>query len=236
LHKVDDTHLKAIIEALIFSSENPLALDRIREILGEVPKKEVQRLISEMVEEYRQGPKGFIIAEVAGGFQFRTRTELAEWVRKLKKTRPPGFSPAAMETLAIIAYRQPIIRLEVEKIRGVDCGGVLRTLLERTLVKIIGKKDVPGRPLVYGTTQKFLEAFGLKDLSSLPTLKDIEALGGVSLEGAFSPAGEEEGKADPVSGGPPSAEELNSHESTTQSSTEVTEDPFNGGHCLPTKS
>lgn len=173
---MDEVERKAVIESLIFSSEAPLSIDRICEVLGDIPRKEIQRLVGELMEEYQRGRKGFSLVEVAGGFQFRTRAEYGEWIRRMKKTRPPGFSPAAMETLAIIAYRQPLVRGEIEKIRGVDCGGVLRTLLERRLIKIIGKKDVPGKPLVYGTTQKFLEIFGLKELSSLPTLKEIESL------------------------------------------------------------
>ena len=114
---------------------------------------------------------------MAEGFQFRTRPEYAEWIKKLKKTKPLALTQPALETLAIVAYKQPVVRGEIEKIRGVDSGGVLRTLLERKLIKILGKKDVPGKPLVYGTSKQFLEMFGLKDLSSLPTLKDMEGLG-----------------------------------------------------------
>ncbi len=109
----------------------------------------------------------------------------------MKKTKTTALSQPALETLAIIAYRQPVVRMDIEKIRGVDSGGVLRTLLEKKLIKIIGKKDVPGKPLVYGTSKKFLEVFGLKDLSELPTLKDLEALGPPSTEGVL-PLEEEE--------------------------------------------
>lgn len=174
---MDDTQRKALIEALIFVSENPLGLDRIKEALGGVQKKDLQRLLSELMEDYNRAPRGFTLVEVAEGFQFRTRPEYAEWIKKLKKAKPLALSQAGLETLAIIAYKQPIVRGEVEKIRGVDSGGVLRTLLERKLIRILGKKDVPGKPLVYGTSKQFLEMFGLKDLSSLPTLKDIEGLG-----------------------------------------------------------
>lgn len=173
---MEDGHWKAILESLIFASETPLTLDRIKEATGE-NKKELQRLISELIEEYERSPRGFLLAEVAGGYQFRTRPEYAEWIKRLKKGRSAGLSQPSLETLAIIAYRQPIVRADVEKIRGVDTGGVLRTLLERKLIRILGKKDVPGKPLVYGTSQRFLEMFGLKDLSSLPTLKDLESLG-----------------------------------------------------------
>jgi segregation and condensation protein B len=173
---VEDGKWKAIIESLIFASETPLTLDRIKEATGE-NKKDLQRLISELMEDYERSPRGFLLAEVAGGYQFRTRPEYADWIKRLKKVKASGLSQPSLETLAIIAYRQPIVRTDMEKIRGVDSGGVLRTLLERKLIRILGKKDVPGKPLVYGTSPRFLEMFGLKDLSSLPTLKDLEALG-----------------------------------------------------------
>jgi len=106
-----------------------------------------------------------------------TAAEFVEWVKKLKKIKPFALSQPSLETLAIVAYKQPVLRTEIEKIRGVDSGGVLRTLLEKKLIKILGKKDVPGKPLVYGTSKRFLEMFGLKDLSGLPTLKDLAGLG-----------------------------------------------------------
>jgi segregation and condensation protein B len=179
---VEDAELKAILEGLIFVSETPLTVDRMKEVLG-AQKRDLQRLLSEMVEDYRASSRGFLLAEVAEGFQFRTRPEHADWIRKLKKAKTAALSQPALETLAIVAYRQPVVRMDIEKIRGVDSGGVLRTLLERKLVKIIGKKDVPGKPLVYGTSRRFLEVFGLKDLSELPTLKDLEGLGPPSGEG-----------------------------------------------------
>jgi segregation and condensation protein B len=174
---VEEIQIKAIIEALIFVSESPVSLDSIREVLGDIPKKELQRLLGEMTEEYQAASRGFNLIEVGGGYQFRTRTEYAEWVKKLKKIKPFSLSQPSLETLAIVAYKQPVLRTEVEKIRGVDSGGVLRTLLEKKLIKILGKKDVPGKPLVYGTSKHFLEMFGLKDLSGLPTLKDLAGLG-----------------------------------------------------------
>jgi segregation and condensation protein B len=184
---VENRQLKAIIESLIFVSETPLSLERMKEVLGEVNKKDIQRLVSELIEEYQQAAdRGFYLIEVAEGYQFRTRPELADWIRKLKKTKPSSLSQPALETLAIIAYRQPVTRMDVEKIRSVDCGGVLRTLLEKKLIQIIGRKDLPGKPLVYGTSKKFLEVFGLKDLASLPTLKDLEGLGPSSQAALFS--------------------------------------------------
>lgn len=174
---MEDRQIKAILEALIFVSESPVSLDSIREVMGEISKKDLQRLLGEMSAEYETTPRGVSLVEVGGGYQFRTRAEYAEWVKKLKKIRPFSLSQPSLETLAIVAYRQPVLRTEIEKIRGVDTGGVLRTLLEKKLIKILGKKDVPGKPLVYGTSKHFLEIFGLKDLSSLPTLKDLAGLG-----------------------------------------------------------
>jgi len=189
---VEDVHWKSVIESLLFVSDIPLGLDRIKEILGEVSKKDIQRLLSELGEDYDRSQRGFTLVEVAEGYQLRTRPEHAEWIKRLQRVKPFALSQPALETLAIIAYKQPVVRSDVEKIRGVDSGGVLRTLLERKLIKILGKKDVPGRPLVYGTSKRFLETFGLKNLSSLPTLKDLEGLGPPAAEDFLPMAAEEE--------------------------------------------
>jgi segregation and condensation protein B len=194
---VEDIQAKAILEALIFVSESPLTLDRMKEVLGGVNKRDLQRLLAEMMEDCRKSERGITLVEVAEGFQFRTRPELGEWVRKLKKVKTSALSQPSLETLAIIAYRQPVVRMDVEKIRGVDSGGVLRTLLEKKLIKIIGKKDVPGKPIVYGTSKRFLEVFGLKDLSELPTLKDLDSLGPPSMEGVL-PLEEEKGEGEAI--------------------------------------
>ena len=197
--KVEDAQLRGILEGLIFVSETPLTLDRMKEVLG-VQKRDLQRLLSEMMEDYRRADRGFLLTEVAEGFQFRTRPEHSAWIKKLKKVKTTALSQPALETLAIVAYRQPVVRMDIEKVRGVDSGGVLHTLLEKKLIKIIGKKDVPGKPLVYGTSRKFLEVFGLKDLSELPTLKDLEGLGPPSVEGILpleeEKAGEEGTKSE----------------------------------------
>jgi len=194
--KAEDAQLKAILEGLIFVSESPLTLDRMKEVLG-VPKKDLQRLLSEMIEDCRRADRGFLLTEVAEGFQFRTRPEHSAWIKKLKKVKTTALSQPALETLAIVAYRQPVVRMDIEKVRGVDSGGVLHTLLGKKLIKIIGKKDIPGKPLVYGTSRKFLEVFGLKDLSELPTLKDLEGLGPPSTEGILSLEGEKAGGEEP---------------------------------------
>jgi len=168
--------LKAIIEALILASEKPLSIDRMKEIIEEASMQDIVQCISLLQEEYREG-RGFYLSEVAEGYQFRTRPRYAPYLQKLYKIKAPKFSQPALETLAIIAYRQPITRAEVEELRGVDAGGVIKSLLDKKLIKILGKKDVPGRPMIYGTAREFLEAFGLKDLKSLPTLKDLAELG-----------------------------------------------------------
>jgi segregation and condensation protein B len=172
---LDTDELKAIVEALVFASDSPLRLERIAEIV-ETEKSKVSATLDELLEEYRQGGRGFVLVEVAGGFQFRTRPEHGEWLRRLSQSRPFRFTRAALETMAIVAYRQPITRAEIDYLRGVDSGGVLKTLLEKRLIRILGKKDIPGKPLIYGTTRDFLELFGLKDLSGLPTLKGVGEL------------------------------------------------------------
>ncbi|MGE3260040.1 MAG: SMC-Scp complex subunit ScpB, partial [Geobacter sp.] len=116
------------------------------------------------------------LVEVAGGWQLRTWPELMPYLSRLVKGKPPRFSPSALETLAIVAYRQPITRQEVEYLRGVDTGAVLKSLLEKRLIRILGKKDIPGRPIIYGTTREFLEIFNLNDLKGLPTLREMQAL------------------------------------------------------------
>lgn len=167
--------VKKNIEALVFVSESPIKVDRIAEIL-EMGKGEIRKTLLALMEEYQTADRGIVLEEVAEGFQFRTRQECTEVVQQLIKNRPYRFSRAALETLAIIAYRQPVTRAEVEYLRGVDSGGVFKTLLEKQLIRILGKKDVPGRPLIYGTSKEFLEFFGMRDLSALPTLKEFSDL------------------------------------------------------------
>jgi len=164
----------AIIEALLFASETPLTAERISEILPDVEKREIVSLLKVLAQEYDARGGGIALLEVAGGFQFRTRADLAPWIRKLKAGRPAMLSPAALETLAVVAYRQPLVKAEIDRIRGVDVSGALKGLLEKKLVRIVGRKDVPGKPIIYGTTRKFLEIFNLKDLSELPTLRELK--------------------------------------------------------------
>jgi segregation and condensation protein B len=167
---------KAIIEALVFASEIPVATEKIVEILPDVSKDEIDRLLHELIHEYEARDGGFYVQQVAGGFQFRTRESMGAWIQKMRRGRPAMLSPAAMETLAIVAYRQPVMKAEIDKIRGVDASGSLKGLFEKKLVRIMGRKDIPGKPIIYGTTKKFLEVFNLKDLSELPTLREIKDL------------------------------------------------------------
>ncbi len=147
------------------------------EIIPEFPEAEIQTALAEMKQERSDEGSGVDLAEVAGGWQFRTKAENSPWIFKLNKTRPVRLSRAALETLAIVAYRQPVTRPEVDEIRGVDSGPVLRNLLERNLVKILGKREEPGNPLIYGTTKDFLEFFGLNTLNDLPSLREYTELG-----------------------------------------------------------
>ncbi len=166
----------AILEALLFLSEAPLPVERIEEILEGRSKEEITRLLSALQERCRQEDRGLWLAEVAGGYRLLTKPELAPWVQRLRGTKPAKLSRAALETLAIIAYKQPITKPEIEAIRGVMIDGVLKTLVDRDLIRILGRKAEVGRPILYGTNRAFLEYFGFKDLSELPTLKEIEAL------------------------------------------------------------
>lgn len=164
--------LKARLEAVLFSSDEPLRLERLQAIF-EVDSHQVKQALQALMLDYTQEGRGLLLQEIAGGFQVRTRPEYAPWIVKLNRTRATRLSKAATETLAIIAYRQPVTRAEIEYLRGVDSGGIVRTLMDKQLVKIVGKKDVPGRPLLYGTSRRFLEFFGLKDLSELPNLQEF---------------------------------------------------------------
>ncbi len=168
--------IKAVIEALIFASDTPLSPEKIRSVFPEMDKKDIQEIIAQLVTEYNERQGGIFLQEVAGGFQFRTSPELSQWIKKLKITRPHSFSPQALETLAIIAYKQPIVKSEIEDIRGVDVGGPLKGLLEKKLIRIVGRKDVPGKPIIYGTTRKFLEVFNLKDIMDLPNIRELKEL------------------------------------------------------------
>jgi len=196
---LEDHQLKSAIEALLFVSGNPLSLDRLMGLFEEAAPERIETQIEALRQEYNDRGAGIMLAELAGGYQLATRPDYVSWIRKFRSVKnSTKLSKAALETLAIVAYKQPITRTEVEAIRGVNIGGILRNLMERRLVKIVGKKDVPGRPMMYGTTPEFLQYFGLKDLSALPTLKEFreldsgeEVMEEVPLEGADAASSEE---------------------------------------------
>ncbi len=171
---MDHFEIKPVLESLFFISDSPIRLETLVEILPESNKEAILEGIHQIQAEYEDRSKGIELTEIAGGYQFRTKPGWAGWVNRLKKAKAVKLSPASLETLAIVAYRQPIIRPMIEEIRGVDSGSVLHTLLEKGLIKIMGRKDLPGRPIVYGTTRTFLELFSLNSLSDLPSLKEIQ--------------------------------------------------------------
>jgi segregation and condensation protein B len=174
---VERDRIISILESVIFVSGRPLSLQRLMEMLPGTDRRSLQSALGQLMARSRDPAAGVALVEVAGGYQFRTKPENSEYVRSFLKSKPQRMSRPTLETLSIIAYRQPVTRTEIEAIRGVDVGGVLGTLLERRLIQIMGRKDVIGRPFVYGTTKEFLEFFGLKDLSNLPSLKELEELG-----------------------------------------------------------
>lgn len=167
-------NIKPILESIVFVSESPIKVDTLMEILPEWDKTAILDGLDQIKKDCEADSRGLELVEVAGGYQFRTKPECAQWVHRLKKAKPVKLSQSALETLAIIAYRQPVIRPTIETIRGVDSGWVIRSLLEKGLIRIVGRKEIPGRPLIYGTTKTFLELFNLNTLSDLPTLKEIE--------------------------------------------------------------
>ena len=168
--------LWSIIESLMFAADRPLGIKDFRALIDGVEHRDLREVLEALAERYAHERRGFMLLEVAGGWQFRTNPDNAEWVRKMLAQKPVRLSRAALETLAIVAYRQPITRAEVEDVRGVDAGSVVKLLLDKKLIKIIGKKEEVGRPSLYGTTKEFLEFFGLKDLMSLPTLREFHEL------------------------------------------------------------
>jgi segregation and condensation protein B len=174
-----DQKLKSILESLLFAAGQPVSLTQLANALEEVPRERIRKMLSEMAAGYAASRRGFLLEEISGGYQLRTPSEHAVYVRRLLSARPPRLSRPVLETLAIVAYRQPVTRPEIEQLRGVDTGGVLDTLVERNLIRIAGRKEAPGRPLMYTTTSDFLELFGLKDLESLPDLAEFRELEGL---------------------------------------------------------
>jgi len=173
--------LKSIIEALIYASPEPVTMKALIKLLESEPKEEVEAAIAGLKTDYER-PGGLQVVEVAGGYQITTKPEFHEWVRRLFHERTTQkLSVAALETLAVIAYRQPVTVPEIGDIRGVNASGVIGTLVDRKLIKIVGRKAVVGRPFMYGTTREFLERFGLNDIADLPKVEDMSELLGFDL-------------------------------------------------------
>jgi segregation and condensation protein B len=186
---MDQADKRRIVEALILGSPEPIPATRLAEIIPYLKPAKAKVLVDELNAEYIAQNRSFEICEVAGGYRVRTLPEFAPYLQQTQKTRPMRLSQAALETLAIVAYRQPVTRAEIEHIRGVDAGAVVRSLLDRKLVRIAGHRDVPGRPMLYGTTKRFLEVFELNKLDDLPTLRDLQEL---APAGAIPGSGGEE--------------------------------------------
>lgn len=170
---MSDKTIGKVIEALLFSSPKPLPLDKIKDVMENVDADSIKKEISDLNEYYKREDRSFHIEEVGGGYRLVTKPDYAGWLNKLYKKPPDKLKWPTLETLAIIVYKQPITKSEIERIRGVNVDSVLKTLIEKNLIKIRGRKDSPGRPLLYGTTDHFLDRFGLKDLNSLPPLKEF---------------------------------------------------------------
>jgi segregation and condensation protein B len=200
---------RRIVEALVLASPEPLSAARIAEMIPYVKPAKAKDLVNELNEEYQKQDRAFEIWEVAGGYQVRTLAEFSGYMQKLQRQRPMRLSRAALETLAIVAYKQPATRAEIEEVRGVECGPVMKNLLERQLVRIAGHREVPGKPMIYTTTRRFLEVFGLDALKDLPALRELdeiareqglavdEDVAGLEQDAASIPVEAEDGDADP---------------------------------------
>lgn len=169
-----DADAKKVVEAVLFSSSGVLTGQNLASILGNTTPSHVATLVESLNQDYEQSSRSFRIQPVAGGYQMRTLPIYRTWVQKAEPLKPVKLTQPALETLAIVAYRQPVTRSDVESLRGVDCSHALRALLERRLVRIVGKDKSPGRPILYGTTREFLSLFNLNDLRELPTLEDFD--------------------------------------------------------------
>jgi segregation and condensation protein B len=167
---------RAVVEALLFASSKPLSIDNLFEA-SEIDKEELKEILAALQEEYSSDSRGFSLEEVANGFQLRSDPRFSTQIGRLFAARSRRrITRSGLESLSIIAYRQPVTKAEVEHIRGVDSGAVLKTLLSLTMIRILGRKEAPGRPILYGTTREFLEYFGLRDIESLPTLEEVTEL------------------------------------------------------------
>lgn len=213
-----DDFIRGAVEALLFISERPVAVEQLAETLPELTPGAIRKIIQDLKTEYEQKDRGMLIMEIAGGFQMLSSPHYSETIRTFFKTRvKERLSKPALETLAIVAYKQPVSRADVELIRGVNSDGVVLHLLNRGLVKVVGRKEVPGRPFLYGTTKQFLEYFGLKSLSDLPKLEDFATMFSSAVNGEVKPTaegspavGEGQATASSSSGGSPDAQAASS--------------------------
>ena len=207
---LEGRELAAVLEVLLFVSPEPVSLSRLVTAVGNVSKAEVEQALTRLEQDLAQDNRGIQLVKLAGGYRLVTKAEYAPWLKRLDKAKAAQkLSRSALESLAIIAYKQPLVRAEIEEIRGVETSGVLRTLLERKLVRIVGRKEVPGRPIMYGTTKFFLEHFGLQDITQLPPLREFKELG--EAEQALLPMEREEVALEPQSA-PSTEQELASWE------------------------
>lgn len=206
MSRMEAKEKRRIIEALILSSSEPISADKLAEIIPYCKPGQAKDLVSELNTEYAEQDRAFEIWEVAGGFQIRTRAEFSGYLQKLQKERALRLSPAALETLAIIAYRQPVTRAEIEEVRGVDAGATVRSLLERHLIRIAGQREVPGRPMLYGTTRRFLEVFGIENLKNLPNLRELDEL--AKEQGLLDPTANETNAGEAKESDPNHAEHI----------------------------
>ncbi len=199
----DPARCASILESLLLVSAQPLGWEKICQVLGGITRSQAADIVRSLKAKYASESSGILLEEIGKGLQLRTNPANQEYVRQLFESRPARFTRPSLETLAVIAYKQPVTRTEIEQIRGVDCAASLRTLMERRLVKVVGKKDVAGKPFLFGTTREFLEVFGLAGLSDLPSMRDIEdflaaASGGVVAEGPAQPGLFREAEAEPA--------------------------------------
>jgi len=173
---MEPSEQRRIIEALVVTAAEPISAARLAQIVPDCSPASARDLVESLKHEYLESDRAFEIWEVAGGYQLRTRAEFSGYLQQLQKQRPLRLSRAALETLAVVAFKQPATRGEVDEVRGVDSGAVLKGLMERKLVRISGHREVPGRPMLYATTRRFLEVFGLESLEHLPSLREFEEL------------------------------------------------------------
>ncbi|HNW39586.1 MAG TPA: SMC-Scp complex subunit ScpB [Candidatus Omnitrophota bacterium] len=174
---MEENNIKSAVEALIFASEKPITTEQIKKVLGDLDAASINKIVEELKNEFDLQNRGIKIIEIAGGFQMITNSNFAPFLKKLFKNRySDKLSKPALESLAIIAYKQPLTKAEIESLRNVNVDGVMKSLVEKNLIRICGRKKVPGRPFVFGTTREFLEHFGLKSLQDLPKMEDFKVL------------------------------------------------------------